>query len=134
MANYRIKLNLLRLPGAFVSTLKGKSAQKRCLCIPIDEAQIFVGQKGCYLDLSAWELRVANELGNSHYIKQRLSRQAYTAMSDEARRAMPIVGDMSPRQDYDAAAQPARPAPPIPAPAVGAQQEAPIELDEDLPF
>lgn len=53
MSNSSIKVNLLQLKGAFVTNLKGKTATKRCLVIPVDDANIYVGQKGCYLNMTA---------------------------------------------------------------------------------
>lgn len=132
MDNYRIKLNLLRLSGAFVSTLKGKQASKRCLCIPIDDAHLFLGEKGCYLDLNAWAMREGSPYGHTHYLKQRLTKQTLDAMADEARRAMPIVGDMAPRPEYGPDGQPAASAQPAPQPA--AQEQTLPQRDEDLPF
>ncbi len=49
MANYSIKANLLKIKGAFVTNLKGKTATRRCLVIDIDESGMFLGEKGCYL-------------------------------------------------------------------------------------
>lgn len=46
MANYSIKTDLLKLQGAFVTNIKGKTTTKRCLCIPIDGSGLFLGEKG----------------------------------------------------------------------------------------
>ena len=43
MANFSIKTDLLKLKGAFVTNLKGKTATKRCLIIPVDDAGLFIG-------------------------------------------------------------------------------------------
>ena len=37
MPNFNIRLDLLRLQGAFTRNLKGKTTTKRCLIIPIDD-------------------------------------------------------------------------------------------------
>lgn len=131
MSNYKIQLNLTRLPGAFVSNLKGKTAAKRCLCIPIEDANLFVGERGVYLNLNAWEMRERNAFGNTHYIKPRLSRQAHEAMTDEQRKAIPIVGDMTPREEF-ATETVANDGSQF-APSANAAQPAP-EPDDDLPF
>lgn len=34
MANYGIKIDLLKLKGAFMKNLQGKTATKRCIIIP----------------------------------------------------------------------------------------------------
>lgn len=46
MANFSIKANLLKIKGAFVTNLKGKTATRRCLVIDIDESGMFLGEKG----------------------------------------------------------------------------------------
>lgn len=38
MGNFSIKANLLKIKGAFVTNLKGKTATRRCLVIDIDES------------------------------------------------------------------------------------------------
>lgn len=40
MANYKIKIDLLKLNGAFVKDIQGKTTTKRCLCLPIDDGKI----------------------------------------------------------------------------------------------
>lgn len=54
MENYGIKIDLLKLKGAFMRNLKGTNAVKRCLILPVDECDgVFLGEKGCYLNLTA---------------------------------------------------------------------------------
>lgn len=126
MGNYKIKINLLRLQGAFVTTLKGKTSAKRCLCIPIDDAHLFLGEKGCYLDANAWEMRDPNAFGASHYIKQRFTKEVHNALTEEQRRAIPILGDMSPRQEYSADG--------VPVPQPATQPPQAVESEDELPF
>tara|TARA_A100000164_G_C21908069_1_gene774136 strand:+ start:915 stop:1304 length:390 start_codon:yes stop_codon:yes gene_type:complete len=94
MANISIKLNLAQLKHA-IRNLKGKDKQPiECLVIPIDENLIFRGEKGLYLDLTAIEIK--NKVGDSkdtHLIKQQVGKEAYEAMSEEQKRAMPILGN-----------------------------------------
>lgn len=49
MDNFNIKLNLLKVQRAFLTNLKGKSETKRCLIIPVDDAQMFVGERAVTL-------------------------------------------------------------------------------------
>lgn len=75
MANYSIKADLLKVKGAFVKDLKGRTgAVKRCLIIPIEDSGMFLGEKGCYLNMTAIEMREARYnstpiLGGMHEIK-----------------------------------------------------------------
>jgi len=93
MANFSIKEDLLKLKGAFVTNIKGKTATKRCLVIPIDESGLFAGEKGVYLSITASELREP-KYEDTHCLKVQLDRDAYNALSEEERRAIPIIGGM----------------------------------------
>lgn len=117
MSNSSIKVNLLQLKGAFVTNLKGKTATKRCLVIPVDDANIYVGQKGCYLNMTAIEMH-NSQYGDTHCIKQNLEKSVYDAITEEQRRAMPIIGSMRPLEKSQAALD----------------TSYMVESDEDLPF
>lgn len=93
MANYNINADLLKLGGAFVSNIKGKAEVKKCLCIPIEDAGLILGQKGCYLNLTAYESRNSS-YGQTHYLKPVLPKEKFEAMAEDQRRAIPIVGNM----------------------------------------
>lgn len=96
MANFGIKVDLSKLRGAAVINMKGKTATKRCLIIPVDECPgIYVGQKGVYLNMIATELSAVH-YGETHCIKTSLSRDEYQALDEEGRRAIPILGGMKP--------------------------------------
>lgn len=52
MSNFSIKIDCLKLNGAFMRNLQGRTNTKRCLIIPVDECDgMFLGEKGCYLNL-----------------------------------------------------------------------------------
>lgn len=93
MANFSIKLDLQKIQGAFVTNLQGKSATKTCICIPIEEAGLFLGKQGCYLDLTAMELREP-KYDDTHCVKQQVSKELYQQMTDEQRKAIPIIGGL----------------------------------------
>lgn len=93
MANFTIKADLLKLRGAFMMNLKGKTATKRCLVIPVDDAGVFVGEKGVYLNLVANEMQEP-KYGDTHFVKVSLDKDAYNALSEEERKAIPILGGM----------------------------------------
>lgn len=93
MANYSIKTDLLKLKGAFVTNLRGKTATKRCLIIPVDEAGLFVGKKGVYLNLTAIEMQNP-KFSETHCVKVSLDKERYDAMTEEERQAQPIIGGM----------------------------------------
>ena len=102
MSNLSVKVNLLGLQGAFVTNLKGKTATKRCLIIPVDDANLYVGQKGCYLNMTAIEMQ-NSQYGDTHCVKQNLDKSVYEGMTEEQRRAMPILGSVKPLEKSPAA-------------------------------
>lgn len=93
MANFSIKADLLKLQGAFVTNLKGKTATKRCLIIPVDESGLFVGEKGVYLNMTAIEMENP-KFSETHCVKVSLDKEKFEALTEEQRRALPIIGGM----------------------------------------
>lgn len=93
MANYSIKTDLLKLQGAFVTNIKGKTATKQCLCIPIEGSGLFLGKQGCYLNLTAIEMQNP-QYSDTHCIKVSFDRAVYDKMTEEQRAAQPIVGGL----------------------------------------
>ncbi len=112
MSNFSIKIDLLKLTGAAVVDLQGKTAKKRCVVIPIEDANLFQGAKGVYLDAAAWEAQNP-QYGDSHYIKQSLTKEARDKMTDEQKKQIPIIGNVKPiggaqtAQPFDDSAAPA---------------------------
>lgn len=123
MANYGIKIDLLKLKGSFLTNLKGKTATKRCLVIPIDDSNLFVGEKGCYLNLTAIEMR-EERYGDTHVLKQSFPKEVYQAMTEEERYAQPILGSL----------KPISPAPPKEMPVTQTTDTTAVENEDDLPF
>ena len=94
--NYGIKVDLQKLQNAFLRNFTGKTAVKRCICIPIDDnPSIFLGEKGCYLNLTANEVE-NSQYGDTHYVKGDIPKEQYDKMTEEQRRAYPILGNMRP--------------------------------------
>ena len=92
--NFGIKLDLLKLRGAFMRNLKGQTATKRCLIIPVDECDgIFLGEKGCYLNLTAIEMQNP-QYNDTHCIKPDIPKEQREAMTAEEQRAIPILGGL----------------------------------------
>ena len=93
MANYSIKTDLLKVKGAFVTNIKGKTMTKRCLCIPVEDSGLFLGQKGCYLNMTAIEMQNPR-YQDTHCIKVSYDKEVYAQMTEEERKAQPIIGGM----------------------------------------
>lgn len=93
MANYSIKTDLLKLQGAFVTDIKGRTVTKRCVCIPIDESGLYLGQKGCYLNTTAIEMQNPR-FEDTHCLKVAYDREVYERMTEEEKNALPIIGGL----------------------------------------
>ncbi len=107
--NYEIRINLQLLEGACVARVKGNSGEQvPCLIVPIKKSHLFLGEKGVYLNVNAWENKdgQAGQYGDTHALKQMLDKEVRDKMSEEERRAMPFLGNMRPRQAQQPAAQP----------------------------
>ena len=92
--NFGIKIDLLKLKGAFMRNLKGQTATKRCLIIPVDDCDgIFLGEKGCYLNLTAIEMQNP-QFNDTHCIKPDIPKEQREAMTPEEQKAVPIVGGL----------------------------------------
>lgn len=124
MANFSIKTDLLKLKGSFLTNLKGKTATKRCLVIPIDDSGLFLGEKGVYLNLTAIEMR-EERYGDTHVLKQSFPKEVYQAMTEDERNSQPIFGSLKPLS----------PAPPKEMPVTQTTDAATaVEEPDDLPF
>lgn len=96
MANNNISLkhNLLKLNGATVMNIKGKAGDVECLVIPIEMASLFKGQSGVYLDSTAMPLTSPKaDSKDTHLIKQSFGKEKFAAMTDEQKKAIPIMGN-----------------------------------------
>lgn len=99
MTDFNGKLNLLKLKRAGVMQIPGRTEVLRCLVIPIEENNIFISTDennrptAAYLDLTAWELKNP-KYEETHMIKQSLSKKIREKMTDEEKKAMPILGGL----------------------------------------
>lgn len=118
-----IKLNLLKFRNACVLKIQGRTGKKACVVIPIEDAHLVAGEKGVYADLLECELKQPGQYGDVALVRQSLPREVFDAMSEDERRAMPILGSVKPLQARSVADE----AEEVPAAAV----EVP---DDDLPF
>lgn len=101
MSNYSVKIRLDRLDGASLQT--NPNTGKRALIIPVDEADLYVGQNGAvYLDLSMWENRNgANQYGDTHGIKKSYSKEARERLGADAIKNKPFLGNAKPMPEFN---------------------------------
>ena len=88
-----IKLNLSNLISA-VRFENGANGPVECLIIPIEANHLFKGKSGVYLDMTAFELKEIKD-NQTHLIKQSLPKEIYKAQTEEQKKAMPILGNVS---------------------------------------
>ena len=85
----------MRVPGASLVNIKGKTSTKECIMIPVEDSGLYVGEKGVYLNMTAIEYR-EQKYSDSHFIKMSVEREVYDSMTEEERNAIPIVGGLHP--------------------------------------
>jgi hypothetical protein len=124
MGRISCKINLAALKNAAIIT-SGKNKDVDCILIPIAQNHLFRSDKGSvYLDLIGFETPVEKRKGkDTHLVKQSLSKDIQDKMTEEEKKAMPILGNFI---DWDQA---------------GESQSAPAETGavvadglDDLPF
>lgn len=93
MNRLNIKINLSNLISA-VRFENGETGPVECLIIPIEKNHLFKGKSGIYLDMSAFELKEKKD-DQTHLIKQSLPKEVYQKQTEEEKRAMPILGNVS---------------------------------------
>lgn len=118
-----IKINLMKLSGARVANVRGRTGKKPCLLLPLEDSRLVAGEKGVYLDLMMYETKEPGQYGDVGFLRQSLPREAYEAMGEEARKAMPVLGNVKPVK---------------PRTVAETAEELPPEslevIDDDLPF
>ena len=88
------KINLLQL-HAVRKMITGAAGLVECLVIPIEKNKLFIGEKGVYLDLIAFEIEKPKEGSkDTHLVKQSFSKEVREAMSEDELKKMPILGNL----------------------------------------
>lgn len=101
MTDFNGKLNLLKLKRVGIMQIQGRTGVLRCLVIPVEDNNIFVTTdennhpKAAYIDLTAWELKNP-KYDETHMIKQSLPKEVREKMTDEEKKAIPILGGLKP--------------------------------------
>lgn len=93
MGNISTKINLAALKNATI--LKMDKTQLDCIIIPIEQNHLYKSDKGAvYLDLVGFELNnPKQDQKDTHLVKQSLPKDVLSKLSDEEKKAMPILGN-----------------------------------------
>lgn len=96
MSNLSISLNLANLKSAIREFKSAEGGTYKALVIPIQKNQMIEGAKGgVYINLIAFARKERKEGENStHIIKQSFPKDTLEAMSDDEKKALPILGDL----------------------------------------
>lgn len=98
MSNFGIRIDLLKVKGAFVCNVPGKTMTKKCVIIPVeDDPAMFLGEKGRYLSMTAVELKEP-KYDDTHMVKGDVPKEVRELLTEEQLRALPILGNMRPLQ------------------------------------
>lgn len=117
--NYNGKIDLKKFKNSALVDLKGKTATKRCICIPVEDNNLFVGEKGVYFDFILREIAEdKRQYGNTHIICQNIPKEKFEKMTEEEKKAQPILGQI---KEYQAA-------------QMQATAEVTLEDNSDVPF
>ncbi len=93
MGNISLNLNLQQLKHA-VREMKGKRGMVKVLVLPIDENNFIEGEKGTYLNIQGYEIKnKKTDSKDTHILKQSFTKEIFEIMSDEEKRALPIIGN-----------------------------------------
>ena len=116
--NYNVKIDFGKLNKVGVAKIEGKTGKVKCVVIPVEENDIFLSEKGgIYKDFTAIELK-EERYGQSHLLKPSIPSDIYKALSEEGKKAIPIVGALLPIKSKEAEVK----------------TEAVVDPEDDLPF
>ena len=88
------KINLLQL-YAVRKMINGQAGLVECLVIPIEKNRLFIGDKGVYLDLIAFEIEKPKEGSkDTHLVKQSFSKEVREEIGEEELKKLPILGNL----------------------------------------
>jgi hypothetical protein len=88
------KINLMNL-HAVKRFEKGTSGPVECLIIPIEKNKLFVGEKGVYLDIIAFDITNKKpDQKDTHLVKQSFNKEEREKMTEKQLKAVPILGNL----------------------------------------
>ena len=102
ITHFREKINLSLLRKATIGNCMLEGRRKRCLVIPIEDALLQEDEEGVWLDVAGIRLQ-GNPFEQTHIIKQQLKKDVLDSMSIEQRKALPVLGGVTPfnpRKDF----------------------------------
>jgi hypothetical protein len=92
MSQISTKINLAALKSTAIMKLGKNNVE--CIVIPISQNQLYKSDKGAvYLDLVGFESKPREGSKDTHLVKQSFSKDILAKMTEDEKRAMPILGN-----------------------------------------
>jgi len=89
------KINFMQFKAAIQKVKNNKGNDIECIVIPIALNNLFKGEKGVYGEFVAFEVKEKRaDSKDTHLVKQSLPKDVLKAMDDEAKRSLPIFGNL----------------------------------------
>ena len=95
---FNLNTNLLRLPGAFVHDVQGRTATKRCIIVPIEDGLLHEGTCGVYLSSSLQPLKKSSKNGSTHYQRVSLPKEKFESLTQSDKDKIPVLGYLTPHE------------------------------------
>lgn len=89
------KINLLQYKAAVMKVKNKAGVPVDCVVIPIDQNDLFRGEKGIYADFVAFEIKEKKgDSKDTHLVKQSFGKEILEGLTEEQRKALPIFGGL----------------------------------------
>lgn len=94
MKNLSIKIDLLKIKHSGIVNLTNKKKEKiKCLVIKLDNEDLYIGEKGIYLNLTGYEVE-ESKFNQTHILKINYDKDFFSKMTEEERKNTPIIGNI----------------------------------------
>lgn len=129
MSNITMSLDLMRFKNAGVTTLTSSKTgkAKKCVIIPIEDNSLLVNEHGISVNLIGFPYD--GKETQTHLIKQSFTKEKRDAMTEEEKKALPILGCVWKPKEYTPEAEDS-----YSAPQQFSEQGADAGTIDDLPF
>ena len=94
MGNISTKINLRQLKNIRKTMKRKDGSEVECLIIPIEPNHLYKTEKGAYLDLIGFSFdNKIEDSKDTHLVKQSLPKEVFEKMTEEEKKAIPVIGN-----------------------------------------
>lgn len=96
---FTFSINLIKFKNAgLIDLVSAKSGlKKKCIVIPVEDNQIFTTEKGAYVSFIGFPTDKIEK--QTHLIKQSFKKEYLESLSEEEKKALPIMGGVNKDKD-----------------------------------